>query len=95
MPCLAPPLCRNIFTPAQGLGLVFVAVYQKTLSLMYVDELLALVRDAFTEGYSPSCYTYEAFGSKFNKILRDCEARADAARRNAAVQQVRSARQGV
>jgi hypothetical protein len=72
----------------QGLGLVFVAVYQKTLSLMYVDELLALVRDAFTDGYSPSSYNYEAFGSKFNKILRDCEARADAARRNAAVQQV-------
>jgi hypothetical protein len=67
---------------------VFVAVYQKTLSLMYVDELLALVRDAFTDGYSPSSYNYEAFGSKFNKILRDCEARADAARRNAAVQQV-------
>jgi signal recognition particle receptor subunit alpha len=67
---------------------VFVAVYQKTLSLMYVDELLGLVRDAFTESYSPSCYSYEAFGGKFSKILRDCEARADAARRNAAVAQV-------
>lgn len=73
----------------QGLGLVFVAVYQKTLSLMYVDELLGLVRDAFIEGYSPNNYNYEAFGSRFNKILRDCEARADAARRNAAVAQVR------
>lgn len=70
-----------------GLGLVFVAVYQKTLSLTYVDELLGLVRDAFTESYSPSCYSYEAFGGKFSKILRDCEARADAARRNAAVAQ--------
>lgn len=67
---------------------MFVAVYQKTLSLMYVDELLALVRDAFAESYSPSSYSYEAFGGKFNKILRDCEARADAARRNAAVAQV-------
>jgi hypothetical protein len=74
----------------QGLGLVFVAVYQKTLSLMYVDELLGLVRDAFTETYSANNYNYEAFGSRFNKILRDCEARADAARRNAAVAQVRS-----
>jgi hypothetical protein len=73
----------------QGLCLVFVAVYQKTLSLMYVDELLGLVRDAFTETYSANNYNYEAFGSRFNKILRDCEARADAARRNAAVAQVR------
>lgn len=69
---------------------MFVAVYQKTLSLMYVDELLGLVRDAFTETYSANSYNYEAFGSRFNKILRDCEVRADAARRNAAVAQVRS-----
>jgi signal recognition particle receptor subunit alpha len=38
--------------PPQGLGLVFVAAYQRTLSLLYVDELLATVRDAFaTEHY--------------------------------------------
>lgn len=32
----------------QGLGLVFVAVYQKALSLLYVDELLQLVKQEFT-----------------------------------------------
>jgi hypothetical protein len=88
-PALLLP-CAPVPQHVQGLGLVFVAVYQKALSLMYVDELLGLVRDAFTEAYSSSNYNYEAFGSKFNKILRDCEARADAARRNAAVAQVRS-----
>jgi Signal recognition particle, alpha subunit, N-terminal len=32
----------------QGLGLVFVAVYQKALKLLYVDELLEGVKAAFT-----------------------------------------------
>jgi hypothetical protein len=75
----------------QGLGLVFVAVYQKTLSLLYVDELLAMVKEAFADDYSPSNYSYDTFGTKFHKILRDCEARADAARRNAAAQVCRRA----
>lgn len=67
-----------------GLGLVFVAVYQKTLSLLYVDDLLKMVKEAFAKDYSPNSYCYDPFTSKFDKILRDCEARADAARRNAA-----------
>jgi hypothetical protein len=75
------------------LGLVFVAVYQKTLSLLYVDELLAMVKEAFADDYSPSNYSYDSFGSKFHKILRDCEARADAARRNAAAQVCRGTAQ--
>jgi hypothetical protein len=36
---------------AQGLGLVFVAVYQKALSLTYVDELLAAVKAEFTTAH--------------------------------------------
>ncbi len=39
------------FAPLQGLGLVFVAAYQKALSLLYVDELLALVKAEFTSSY--------------------------------------------
>lgn len=31
----------------QGLGLVFVAAYQKALSLLYVEDLLQAVRDTF------------------------------------------------
>ena len=42
----------------QGLGLVFVAVYQKALSLMYVDELLQLVKQDFTaHHYKPNVST--------------------------------------
>lgn len=63
---------------------MFVAVYQKALSLMYVDELLRQVKDAFSAVYTPGSYNYESFNTKFKKILRDCEAQADAARRNAA-----------
>lgn len=68
----------------QGLGLVFVAVYQKTLSLLYVDELLQQVKDAFIEEYTPGSHAYSQFSDKFAKVLRDCESRADAARRAAA-----------
>lgn len=39
-----------------GLGLVFVAVYQKTLSLMYVDELLQAVKQEFAAIYKPSAH---------------------------------------
>ncbi len=35
--------------------MVFVAVYQKTLSLMYVDELLQRVKDEFILNYKPRC----------------------------------------
>ena len=43
----------------QGLGLVFVAVYQKALKLLYVDELLERVRKEFSPRYKPNCYEYK------------------------------------
>lgn len=43
--------CATLVLYFQGLGLVFVAVYQKALSLMYVDELLYLVKQDFTAHY--------------------------------------------
>jgi signal recognition particle receptor subunit alpha len=42
----------------QGLGLIFVAVYQKALSLLYVDDLLAAVKQEFvTSHYSANVST--------------------------------------
>jgi signal recognition particle receptor subunit alpha len=70
--------------PLQGLGLVFVAVYQKSLSLLYVDELLQLVKDKFTPGYKPSVYEYRDFDDAFKHLLKQCEERADQAKRGAA-----------
>lgn len=70
---------------------MFVAVYQKTLSLLYVDELLQRVKDAFIEEYTPGSYAYSHFSDKFAKILRDCESRADAARRAAAQPKIAAA----
>lgn len=37
----------------QGLGLVFVAVYQRALKLLYVDELLERVKREFAQQYKP------------------------------------------
>ncbi len=75
-------LTRHMCCPIpQGLGLVFVAVFQKTLSLLYVDELLARVRDEFAGHYKPGCYDYDAFTPIFAPILKGCESRAEAARK--------------
>ena len=37
----------------QGLGLVFVAVYQRSLKLLYVEELLERVKQEFSPQYKP------------------------------------------
>lgn len=49
----------------QGLGLVFVAVYQKALKLLYVDELLERLNRAFSTRYSPGCFEYPEFDATF------------------------------
>lgn len=41
----------------QGLGLVFVAVYQRALKLLYVDELLERVKHEFVQQYKPDQVT--------------------------------------
>eukprot|EP00798_Chlamydomonas_sp_ICE-L_P027481 gene27481-4787_t len=64
-----------------GLGLVFVAVYQKTLSLLYVDELLEVVKDSFVQNYKPGQTSYKHFDEPFNKLLRECESKAEALKR--------------
>lgn len=49
----------------QGLGLVFVAVYQKALKLLYVDELLERVNKAFSPKFKPACFEYPEFDATF------------------------------
>jgi len=65
-----------------ALGLVFVAVYQRTLRLDYVDDLLDRCRDAFAEAYDPSSakLAYPEFTETFTATLRAEEARANARR---------------
>ncbi len=66
-----------------GLGLVFVAVYQKTLSLLYVDELLTSVKDEFVGIYKPGQRDYKSFDETFQRLLRDAETRAEQTRKQA------------
>ena len=49
----------------QGLGLVFVAVYQRALKLLYVDALLERVRADFAKQYTPKRYDYANFEELF------------------------------
>ncbi|GIM14007.1 hypothetical protein Vretimale_17022 [Volvox reticuliferus] len=64
-----------------GLGLVFVAVYQKTLSLLYVDELLTAVKDDFAGIYKPGHRGYKEFDDVFQRVLREAENRAELSKR--------------
>ena len=65
----------------QGLSLVFVAVYQKALSLLYVDALLEKIRDEFAVVYKPDISRYEAFEDTFKKVLKKCEMEVDVKRK--------------
>ncbi|GAX77841.1 hypothetical protein CEUSTIGMA_g5283.t1 [Chlamydomonas eustigma] len=65
-----------------GLGLIFVAVYQKSLSLLYIDDLLAMVKAEFASLHQSSGQVdYKVFGVKFQRMLRECESRADVAKK--------------
>lgn len=59
------------------LGLVFVAVYQKILHLLYVDDLLAAVRKEFSQIYDPKRTSYDDFGDIFRQLHREAEARTE------------------
>lgn len=62
------------------MGLVFVAVYQRALSLTYVEDLLQSIKDEFTPLYTPGMYEYASFTPTFQQALKEAEARAEAAR---------------
>ena len=57
----------------QGLGLVFVAVYQRALKLLYVDELLERVKREFAQQYKPDqVFIMGCSGLPALDILRVC-----------------------
>ncbi|PIN17651.1 Signal recognition particle receptor, alpha subunit [Handroanthus impetiginosus] len=59
------------------LGLVFVAVYQRILHLLYVDELLSMVKQGFSEIYDPKRTSYNDFDEIFQQLKKEAEARAE------------------
>lgn len=63
------------------LGLVFVAVYQRILNLLYVDDLLAMVKQSFSEIYDPKKMTYDDFDETFRQLRKEAEARAEELRK--------------
>ncbi|KAH0935876.1 hypothetical protein HID58_012993 [Brassica napus] len=63
------------------LGLVFVAVYQKILQLLYVDDLLSIVKQSFSEMYDPKRMRYDDFEETFRQLSVEAEARAEEMKR--------------
>uniref|UniRef100_A0A2P2LTL7 Uncharacterized protein MANES_14G144400 n=1 Tax=Rhizophora mucronata TaxID=61149 RepID=A0A2P2LTL7_RHIMU len=59
------------------LGLVFVAVYQRILHLLYVDELLLMVKREFLDIYDPKRTDYDHFDEMFRQLRKEAEARAE------------------
>ncbi|KAF5749507.1 signal recognition particle receptor subunit alpha-like isoform X1 [Tripterygium wilfordii] len=64
------------------LGLVFVAVYQRILQLLYVDDLLAMVKREFSEIYDPKRTVYNDFDETFRQLKKEAEARAEESRKS-------------
>ncbi|XP_026414811.1 signal recognition particle receptor subunit alpha-like [Papaver somniferum] len=59
------------------LGLIFVVVYQKILHLLYVDDLLSMVKKEFSEIYDPKRTNYYDFDDVFRQLRNEVEARAE------------------
>ncbi|KAK9749723.1 hypothetical protein RND81_02G145900 [Saponaria officinalis] len=59
------------------LGLVFVAVYQKILHLLYVDDLLSMVKREFSAVYDPCRTDYGDFDDVYRQLRLEAEARAE------------------
>ncbi|KAG9448891.1 hypothetical protein H6P81_008856 [Aristolochia fimbriata] len=64
------------------LGLVFVAVYQRMLHLLYVDDLLAMVKHEFSQLYNPKRVLYDDFDETFRQLRKEAEARAEEMRKS-------------
>ncbi|KAF0906372.1 hypothetical protein E2562_009727 [Oryza meyeriana var. granulata] len=65
------------------LGLVFVAVYQRMLHLLYVDDLLAAVRKEFSQIYDPKRTSYDdTFNEIFRQLHLEAEARSEEMKKN-------------
>ncbi|XP_074294249.1 uncharacterized protein LOC141622098 [Silene latifolia] len=59
------------------LGIVFVAVYQKILHLLYVDDLLSMVKREFSAVYDPCRMDYSDFDDVYRQLRLEAEARAE------------------
>ncbi|GAB2274673.1 hypothetical protein Dimus_009444 [Dionaea muscipula] len=59
------------------LGLVFVAVYQRILHLLYVDDLLSMVKREFSSIYDPKRTEYDEFDEIFKQLRLEAESRAE------------------
>ncbi|CAK9174436.1 unnamed protein product [Ilex paraguariensis] len=59
------------------LGLVFVALYQRILHLLYMDDLLAMVKKEFSEIYDPKRMVYNDFDDTFRQLRKEAAARAE------------------
>ncbi|KAL5183080.1 Signal recognition particle receptor subunit alpha [Glycine soja] len=59
------------------LGLVFVAVYQRVLHLLYVDDLLAAVKREFSRLYHPQKTAYRGFDEIFQQLQIEAESRSE------------------
>mmetsp|Transcript_1717 Transcript_1717/g.6043 ORF Transcript_1717/g.6043 Transcript_1717/m.6043 type:complete len:602 (+) Transcript_1717:193-1998(+) len=64
------------------IGLVFVAVYQQILQLLYVDELLEKVKEEFVPLYKERKYDYESFGATFKQLQAAAESKSSAGGRS-------------
>ncbi|KAK7410699.1 hypothetical protein VNO78_01699 [Psophocarpus tetragonolobus] len=64
------------------LGLVFVAVYQRILHLLYVEDLLAAVKREFSQVYDPKRTAYPDFDETFRQLKMEALARAEDLKRS-------------
>lgn len=59
------------------LKLVFVAVYQRFLNLLYVEDLLAMIKQEFSQIYDPKRSAYNEFDDIFEQLRKEVEARVE------------------
>ncbi|KAL2327107.1 hypothetical protein Fmac_020534 [Flemingia macrophylla] len=64
------------------LGIVFVAVYQRILHLLYVEDLLAKVKREFSLVYDPKRTAYPDFDETFRQLKMEALARAEDLKRS-------------
>ncbi|KAL2326386.1 hypothetical protein Fmac_025444 [Flemingia macrophylla] len=64
------------------LGIVFVAVYQRILHLLYVEDLLAMVKREFSQIYDPKRTAYPDFDETFRQLKMEALARVEDLKRS-------------
>ncbi|XP_027359448.1 signal recognition particle receptor subunit alpha-like [Abrus precatorius] len=64
------------------LGLVFVAVYQRMLHLLCVEDLLAMVKHEFSQVYDPKRTAYHDFDETFRQLKMEALSRTEDLKRS-------------